>query len=90
MKKCDGEDCWYCTIHPRRVEDLNWLPDSVINHNKTDYLAFKDVFGKPTTDADRPSLKEKPAPTKNDKNKSVLVAGMLIPGPSIICSELYL
>ena len=91
MKKCNAEDCWYCTVHPRRVEDLNWLPDSVMKHNKTDYLAFKDVFGKPTTDADRPSLKEKPAPTESDKeNKSVLVAGMLIPGPSIIFSELYL
>ena len=91
MKKCDAEDCWYCTIHPRTVEDLNCLPDLVMNHNKTDNLAFKDVFGKPTTDADRPSLKENPAPTESDKeNKSVLVAGMLIPGHSIICSELYL
>ena len=63
----------------------------VMNHNKTDYLAFKGIFGKPTTDADRPSLKKKPAPTASDKeNKSVLVAGMLIPGPSIKCSELYL
>ena len=62
-----------------------------MNHYKTDYLAFKDIFEKPTIDVDRPSLKEKPAPTESDKeNKSVLVAGMLIPAPSIICSELYL
>ena len=89
MKKCDAEDCWFCTIHPRRVEDLNWQPDSVMHYNKTDYLAFKDAFGKSTTDSDRPSLK--PAPTESDKeNNSVLVAGMLIPGPSIICSEHYL
>ena len=69
---------------------MNWLSDSVLNHNKTDYLAFEDLFGKLAADADKAFLKEKPAPIESDKEKKyVLVAGMLLPGLSIICSELY-
>ena len=69
-------DCWYCTMHLKRIENGDWLLDQVFNINGSEYLQFNDVFGKPTTAA-RPSLKENPVPTKSDKqNKSVLVAGI--------------
>ena len=52
---------------------MDWLPDPVFNTNGSEYLPFNEVFGKPTTDAARPPLKEKPVPTESDKqNKSSL------------------
>ena len=64
-------------MHQKRIEKLNWLLGPVFNTKRSEYLPFNEVFGKPTTDAARPSLKEKPVPTESDKqNKSVLVAGI--------------
>ena len=64
-------------MHQKRTENFDWLPDPVFNTNGSEYLPFNEVVGKPTADAARPSLKEKPFPIKNDKqNNSVLVAGI--------------
>ena len=58
-------------MHQERIENLDWLPDPVFNTNGIEYLPFNEVFGKPTTDAARLSLKEKPVPLENDKQKSL-------------------
>ena len=64
-------------MYQKRIENLDWFPDPVFNTNGSEYLPFNEVFGKPTTDAARPSLKEKQVLTESDKqNKSVLVAGI--------------
>lgn len=76
--KCDALSCWYCTLHPKRVEGLSWLPDPILTDGGTDYSSFSQVYGKETTDADKPTLKEKLVPSENDKqNRSVLVAGKI-------------
>ena len=60
-------------MHQNRIEHLDWLQDPVFNTNGSEYLPFNEVFGKPTTDAARTSLKEKPISTKSDKqNKTRL------------------
>ena len=64
-------------MHQKTIENMDWLPDPVFNTNGSEYLPFNEVLGKPIADAARPILKEKPFPTKDDKqNKSVLVTGI--------------
>ena len=76
-KKCDSTDCWYCTMHQKRIENSDWPPNPVFNTNGCEYFQFNEVFNKLTTDAAKPSLKEKPVPTESDEqNKTVLVAGI--------------
>ena len=69
VRKWDLTDHWYCTMHQRRIENLDWLPDPVLNTNGSEYLPLNEIFGKPTTDAARPSLKKKPVPTESDQKK---------------------
>ena len=77
VKKCDSTDCWYCTMHQKRIENLDKPPDPVFNTSGSVYLPFNQEFGTPTTDTAKPSLKEKLVSTESDKqNKSVLVAGI--------------
>ena len=56
-------------MHQKRTKNLDWLPDQVFTTNGSEYLPSNEAFSKTTTNAARPSLKEK-------QNKSVLVTGI--------------
>ena len=74
-------DCWYCTINPPRLPEdrfasLNWLPDPMLNSDKTSFLPFGDLYGKETTADDCPSIRNSISSEEDKKNKHLLVAGM--------------
>lgn len=63
IKKCPApvelKDCWYCFHNPSRMpadEKLYFLPDPTLPSPGSDkYLPFSDVYGKETSDSERPS-----------------------------------
>ena len=55
IRKCQDRDC--CLPPTLTEEELFWLPDPVLDKDDKDhYLKYKQVKGKETTEADRPSL----------------------------------
>lgn len=81
IKKCDKEECHFCTDNPARLE-LHWLPDPVVDTNANQelpypvYKKFQDVYGQPTTAKDRPSKQSEQQTSEADlKRKAHLVAG---------------
>ena len=57
IRKCDDLDC--CPPPPPKLskEELNWLPDPVLDETGEHYLPYSSVKNLNTTDQDRPSLK---------------------------------
>ena len=50
-------DCWYCTIHVKITEHLDWLPDPVLNNSVTEYFIFSEAFSIQQQMTTRQSLK---------------------------------
>lgn len=76
--KCSN--CWYCEAHPPRLgekmDNLHWLPDPQRTPDGEDWLPFDQVYGTPTTDDQRPGLKEKQKGHPEDtRNCKLLVSG---------------
>ena len=93
VKKCMEPACFYCNQHPIRLPvekflELNYLPLPLLDASKEHYQKFGDVFGKPISTADQPSLVAVPTEEqkKTDKDrKSLLVATKV--RTVILCGE---
>ena len=57
IRKCEDREC--CT-QPTR--ELTWLPDPVLQEGSEHFMEFDEVYGKETSDKDRPTYQ---APKKN-------------------------
>ena len=61
LKKCGETTCSTCqpfTLPEEEAKVLHHLPDPMLQHSNADHFqAFSSVYGKPTTEKDRPSLK---------------------------------
>lgn len=92
IKKCVSPDCRMCTIiqPPRlpreKLEQLHFLPDPVLK-SKESYKSFEEVYGKATTEKDRPSLKSEkyshPADEQHRRNGlfvSAKIRGVVVCG----------
>ncbi|KAK3097052.1 hypothetical protein FSP39_005923 [Pinctada imbricata] len=86
VKKCQEDDCWYCTLNPPKLQadEVHWLPDPTLDENREEFLPFATLFGKETTDKDRPSSGGDSS-EEDKKNRSILVAGKV--RSVIICGE---
>lgn len=69
IKKCSDEQCCSGSVLPR--EELTWLPDPIIEENGEHYKPYSEVNGQDTTEADRPSLKERKVTKKATKNQGL-------------------
>ena len=57
IRKCSDPLCCSPLRCPQTVFDsLHWLPDLMLDKDKAHYKVFQDVFGKTTSEADRPSI----------------------------------
>ncbi|XP_070559193.1 uncharacterized protein [Ptychodera flava] len=54
IRKCDDTMC--CTPKKTVMDDLEWLPDPVLQENGEHYKQYSEVKGTDTTENDRPSL----------------------------------
>ena len=62
IRKCGKECCAYCKLHPVRVpadvfEGLHFIPAPLLDSSEEHFTKFDDVYGKPVTEKDMPSLK---------------------------------
>lgn len=62
IRKCRDENC--CLPPRLRDEQMQWLPDPVLNETKDHYKSYNEVKGTETNESDRPSLKAKPIKEK--------------------------
>ncbi|XP_019632046.1 PREDICTED: uncharacterized protein LOC109475723 [Branchiostoma belcheri] len=80
LKKCTSANCNVCVLSPTRLppevfDTLSFLPDPMLDPSGEHYLSFAELYGKPTTEADRPSLKQPTQKSETDKKrKQLLVA----------------
>ena len=58
IKKCGNNSCTICRMDAATFSSLKFLPDPVLGEDGH-YLPFSNVYEKPTTEKDRPSLKAK-------------------------------
>lgn len=86
VKKCGN--CWYCVLNPPKLqlEQLHWLPDPTLGENG-EFKDFSEIYGRETTDKDRPStvLKEAATSEQDKLNKPYLNAARV--RTFIICKE---
>ena len=74
--------CFYCNQHPIRLPmekflELNYLPLPLLDESKEYYLKFENVFGKPISESDQPSLVAVPTDEQKQTDRdrrSLLVA----------------
>ena len=63
IRKCNESSCGICRkprLSPQQLEMCSWLPDPQPNLiEPSEYLSFKDLYGKDTTEMHRPGLKSK-------------------------------
>ena len=80
VKKCSLEECFYCTViqpprlSPEIFSKLCFLPDPMLDASKEHFRSFSEVYGKETSEKDRPSLNTDKLSSETDViNKSLLV-----------------
>ena len=62
IRKCKEKNC---CLPPRLTnEQMQWLPDPVLNETKEHYKSYNEVKGTETNESDRPTLKAKPMKEK--------------------------
>ena len=59
IRKCSDPLCCPPLRCPQAVFDsFHWLPDPMLNKDKAHYRVFQDVYGKTTSEIDRPSFQQ--------------------------------
>ena len=82
IRKCTEETCAYCSINPLRMPNevfnsLHFLPYPLLDPSSQKYKPFDQIYGKETTDTNRPSLTSKPGkPTADVETHNLFVAGV--------------
>ena len=72
--------CFYCNHHPIRLPmeqllELNYFPLPLLDASKEHYLKFEEVYVKPISDADQPSLVAVPSEEqKTDRDRRSFIA----------------
>jgi len=62
IRKCRDVNC--CLPPCLTDENMQWLPDPVLNETKEHYKSYNEVKGTETNESDRPTLKAKPTKEK--------------------------
>lgn len=57
---------------------VQWLPDPVRADGENSWKSFEEVYGTETSDAQRPSLSNKPVSAEDTENKALFIAGKFI------------
>ena len=99
IKKCGGQECQFCKpprLPPDVFEKLNVFPDPIKKADSDSYEDFCDIFGKTTSEKDRPSLSQsrkkkskENKPTKPFRMTCETVYGVLICGDCLKPRCLY-